>query len=202
MDDRQLSLLLPLLDRFSSSFQSLRLEDGRLLVLLNSSQQLLPLLQFLRDHSQWRFSSLLDLWCTDYPSRSLGRFQVSYLLLSYLLNVRLQIRVSAHSFLPSVSSLYPSANWLEREVWDLFGLFFQGHADLRRILSDYGFEGFPLRKDFPLGGFLEVRYDDQCKKVVLEPVEFSQDYRYFDFRSPWESEAAVVSLEKEPLHFV
>jgi NADH:ubiquinone oxidoreductase subunit C len=185
---RLFNLLLP-----APIAPALLLRSGDLYLHLSSPQQLLPFLFFLRHHSSTRFLVLSDIWCADYPSRR-DRFSVTYCLLSCLLNVRIYLRVSAATALPSVVSLFPSAGWLEREIWDLFGLFFAGHPDLRRLLTDYGFEGFPLRKDFPLGGFLEVRYDDQSKRVVLEPLELSQEYRFFDFRTPWESEGAVPSL--------
>jgi NADH-quinone oxidoreductase subunit C len=146
--------------------------------------RLLPLLRTLRDG--WgRFRSLTDLWAVDRPDR-LRRFQLQYLLLSYDHNLRLRLRVDLDGRpCPSAGPLFPAARWLEREVWDLFGLPFAGHPDLRRLLTDYGFEGHPLRRDFPLVGFLEVRYDELAKRVVLEPLELTQDYRHFDFNLPW-----------------
>jgi NADH-quinone oxidoreductase subunit C len=142
---------------------------------------------FLKNNVFFQFKSLLDIYCVDYLERD-TRFEISYVLLSYVYNYRITVRtlVEKDKGVFSLFSYFSSAGWLEREVWDMFGIFFYNHPDLRRILTDYGFEGFPLRKDFPLTGFFEVRYDDQVKKVVLEPVEFTQDYRYFDFLSPWE----------------
>jgi NADH:ubiquinone oxidoreductase subunit C len=143
-----------------------------------------PCLGLVRDHTPFQFSTLLDLTCVDYPGRS-PRFQVVYQLLSYRLNLRLTLRTATDGSLASVSGLFPAANWLEREVWDLFGLPFSNHPDLRRILTDYGFSGHPLRKEFPLVGFEEVRYDDQRRRVVLEPLEFGQQYRHFALGLPW-----------------
>jgi NADH-quinone oxidoreductase subunit C len=131
--------------------------------------------------------ALVDLTCVDYTQRT-PRFQLVYQLLSPRFNLRLAVRTATNGGPPpSVADLYPAANWLEREVWDLFGLPFAGHGDLRRILTDYGFVGHPLRKDFPLVGFQEVRYDDQRRRVVLEPVEFGQQYRHFALGLPWQS---------------
>uniref|UniRef100_G8E8V5 NADH dehydrogenase [ubiquinone] iron-sulfur protein 3 n=2 Tax=Silene conica TaxID=39875 RepID=G8E8V5_SILCO len=145
------------------------------------------LLCFLKLHSYTRYEVLVDICGVDYPSRKL-RFEVVYNLLSTRFNSRIRIQSSADevSRIPSVVSLFPSANWCEREVWDMFGISFINHPDLRRILTDYGFEGHPLRKDFPLSGYVEVRYDDPEKRVVSEPIEMTQEFRYFDFASPWE----------------
>jgi NADH dehydrogenase (ubiquinone) Fe-S protein 3 len=142
---------------------------------------------YLKTHSNLRYESLIDITCVDYLNRSF-RFDIVYNFLSYKLNHRLRIKTfsSELSFVESLTKVYKSANWLEREVWDLFGVFFSNHPDLRRILTDYGFEGFPLRKDFPLVGFVEVRYDDEKKSIVYEPLSFSQEYRTFAFNSPWE----------------
>jgi len=145
---------------------------------------LLPLLALVRTHSSLQFSTLLDLTSVDYPGRS-PRFQLVYQLLSYRFNLRLTLRTATDGAVPSASGLFPAANWLEREIWDLFGIPFGGHPDLRRILSDYGFEGHPLRKEFPLVGFSEVRYDDLRRRVVLEPLEFGQQYRHFASGLPW-----------------
>lgn len=145
---------------------------------------------FLKKHSNLRFESLMDLTCIDYPGR-LKRFEVLYNFLSFLLNKRIFLKVFTNST-PPVSSLslnFKSAFWLEREVWDMFGIIFSNHLDLRRILTDYGFEGFPLRKDFPLTGFVETRFDEEEKTMVYEPLSLSQEYRSFSFRSPWYLEA-------------
>jgi NADH/F420H2 dehydrogenase subunit C len=141
--------------------------------------------KFLFSHN---YSSMMDVWGVDYPHR-VSRFEVNYMLLNYSIPHRIILRSYAaeYSNLPTVSNIFNSANWLEREVWDMYGVFFSGHKDLRRILTDYGFSGFPLRKDFPLTGYSEVRYDDSKKQVVLEPLEVSQEFRLFNFKSPWEN---------------
>jgi NADH-quinone oxidoreductase subunit C len=160
-------------------------------------------LYFLKYKSEFQFLTLIDLFCVDYPHK-LGRFELNYILLSIFNNFRVSLKVSVPKdcSVPSISSMFPSSVWLEREVWDMFGVYFYDHPDLRRILTDYGFVGFPLRKDFPLTGFLEVGYDDQSDRVVLEPVRFSQGYRYFDFSTPWmpiriEAELPIEEEEEE-----
>ncbi len=144
-------------------------------------------LLFLRDYHASQFATLVDIYAVDYPERE-SRFEVIYELLSYRWNSRLSVKtsVSETQGIPSVVSVYPNANWAEREVWDMNGVFFYNHPDLRRILTDYGFQGHPLRKDFPLSGYSEVRYDEQLKRVVQEPLELAQEFRAFDFSSPWE----------------
>jgi len=144
-------------------------------------------LRFLRGHTSFQFVSLLDMVGIDYPVRR-RRFEVVYCLTSLFLNLRIQVVVNVGElqWLPSITALYSSSGWLERELWDMYGIFFRGHPDLRRILTDYGFEGFPLRKDFPLTGFNEVRYDDEKCTIVYEPLEVAQEFRYFDFVSPWQ----------------
>ena len=167
------------------------LEEHRLindeLVLVTRPKSLRKVMRFLRDDSQCLFKILVDVTGVDYPERE-RRFDVVYNLLSISHNqrIRVKVRVGEDEPVPSVVSLYPSANWYERETWDLYGVFFNEHPDLRRILTDYGFEGHPLRKDFPLTGHVEVRYDDEQKRVVYEPVRLTQDFRTFDFLSPWE----------------
>lgn len=160
--------------------------NGELTVTVKPSA-ILPTLRFLRDHTQSQFDSLVEITAVDYPQRE-DRFEVLYFLLSYRYNTRLTVKTMVNEMTPlsSVTSLYPSANWYEREVWDMYGIYFVNHPDLRRILTDYGFEGHPLRKDFPLSGYIEVRYDDEQKRVVHEPLELAQEFRSFDFTSPWE----------------
>jgi NADH dehydrogenase (ubiquinone) Fe-S protein 3 len=152
-----------------------------------SANFLLPFFFFLKNHSQTQYKILIDLTAVDYPSR-LKRFEVVYNLLSIQYNSRIRIKtlVDELSPLDSLVSIYSASNWFERETWDMFGIFFTQHPDLRRILTDYGFEGHPLRKDFPLSGFVEVRYDDTEKRVITEPIEMTQEFRYFDFSNPWE----------------
>ncbi len=153
---------------------------------------------FLRDDVRCRFGCLIDICGVDYPERN-ERFDVVYHLLSPWLNQRIRVRATARAEtpVPSIVELFPAANWFEREAFDLYGILFDGHPDLRRILTDYGFQGHPLRKDFPLTGFVELRYDDELKQVVYEPVKLMQDYRSFDFLSPWEGmDTAIPGDEK------
>jgi NADH dehydrogenase (ubiquinone) Fe-S protein 3 len=148
---------------------------------------LLPVCSFLKHHSATQYQQVMDIAGVDYPTRE-NRFELVYHLLSLRFNTRLRVKTYASevSPVPSLTQLYPGANWFEREAYDMYGIFFQGHPDLRRILTDYGFEGYPLRKDFPLTGYVEVRYDDEKKRVVAEPLELAQQFRYFDNASPWE----------------
>lgn len=147
----------------------------------------LKVLKFMRDDANCQFLTLLDVCGVDYPDDD-ERFEIVYHLLSMTHNNRIRIKLRTDEDTPveSVSSLFSSANWWEREVWDMFGIAFNNHPDLRRILTDYGFEGHPLRKDFPLTGYVEVRYDDEQKRIVYEPVKLTQEFRTFDFLSPWE----------------
>ncbi len=143
--------------------------------------------KFLRDDPTWRFKILIDLCGADYPDRA-ERFEVVYHFLSIHHNLRLRLKTFTNGVaaVPSIVDLFPAANWYERETYDLYGVLFEGHPDLRRLLTDYGFQGHPLRKDFPLTGFVEVRYDEEQKRVVYEPVKLPQEFRTFDFLSPWE----------------
>jgi NADH-quinone oxidoreductase subunit C len=145
------------------------------------------LVEFLKTDQTCAFSTLVDITGVDYPERP-KRFDVVYHLLSMYQNhrVRLRVAVREEDMVPSITEIFPSANWFEREVFDMFGILFSGHSDLRRILTDYGFRGHPLRKDFPTTGYTEVRYDEVQKRVVYEPVKLVQEYRQFDFMSPWE----------------
>ncbi len=149
--------------------------------------QIAEVAKFLRDDPAWRFKILIDICGADYPERA-ERFEVVYHFLSVYENLRVRLKLStdAVSTVPSLVSVFPAANWYEREAYDLYGIFFEGHPDLRRLLTDYGFRGHPLRKDFPLTGFVEVRYDEEQKRVVYEPVKLPQEFRSFDFLSPWE----------------
>lgn len=144
-------------------------------------------LRFLRDEPLLSFTQLIDLCGIDWPEKK-ERFQVAYNLLSMNNNSRIRVKsfTDNNNSLPSITKLFPSSDWYEREAFDLFGIKFEGHKDLRRLLTDYGFEGYPLRKDFPLTGYVEVKYDEEKKRVVYEPVELEQEYRNFDFESPWE----------------
>ncbi|MEQ1670192.1 MAG: NADH-quinone oxidoreductase subunit C [Hyphomicrobium sp.] len=148
---------------------------------------LTAVLTYLRDDPACQFAVLIDICGVDYPARE-KRFEVVYHLLSPRLNKRIRVKTSTDETTPvaSVNDIYPAANWYEREAYDMYGIRFSGHPDLRRLLTDYGFQGHPLRKDFPLSGFVEVRYDDGAKRVVYEPVKLNQEFRNFDFESPWE----------------
>jgi NADH-quinone oxidoreductase subunit C len=150
-------------------------------------------LTFLREDVNCQFKQLMNVTAVDYPSRA-ERFEIVYNLVSLTHNRRIRVKVSTdeQTPVPTVTGVFSSANWYEREVWDLFGVYFRDHPDLRRILTDYGFEGHPLRKEFPLTGYVEVRYDDELKRVIYEPVRLQQDFRNFDFLSPWEGVQAQL----------
>nr|AEP43336.1 NADH dehydrogenase subunit 9 [Phytophthora hibernalis]AEP43338.1 NADH dehydrogenase subunit 9 [Phytophthora hibernalis]AFP66905.1 NADH dehydrogenase subunit 9 [Phytophthora hibernalis] len=152
-----------------------------------STNKLIPILFFLKNHSISQFKILSEICAVDYINKK-KRFEIIYNLLSIRFNSRLKIKIIINELQPvnSIINIYKSANWCEREVWDMFGIFFLNHPDLRRILTDYGFEGHPLRKDFPLSGFLEVFYNELKKRVVYEPISLSQQYRLFEFNNPWD----------------
>ena len=151
------------------------------------AEQIVKVVTFLRDDPMCLFKVLVDICGTDYPERP-KRFDVVYNLLSLVHNQRIRIKVESddETPVPSITGVHNSANWFEREIWDMYGVMFSDHPDLRRLLTDYGFEGHPLRKDFPLTGFVETRYDEERKRVVYDPVKLSQEFRKFDFLSPWE----------------
>ena len=155
--------------------------------------QLEGLVEFLKSDPACRFTTLVDITAIDHPERA-ARFDMVYHFLSMYKNhrIRLKVAVRADDMVPSIHSIHPSANWFEREVFDMFGILFSGHPDLRRILTDYGFRGHPLRKDFPTTGYTEVRYDEAQKRVVYEPVSLVQEYRQFDFMSPWEGATYIL----------
>jgi NADH-quinone oxidoreductase subunit C len=154
---------------------------------------IVSVVRFLRDDANCQFLSLIDITAIDWPSRE-QRFDVVYHLLSPQHNVRVRVKAQTDEVtpVPSIIGVFPGADWYEREIYDLYGIVFAGHPDMRRILTDYGFEGHPLRKDFPLTGFIEVRYDDELKRVVYEPVRLTQEFRNFDFLSPWEGTDYVL----------
>ena len=183
---RHLQIKKILSERFGGRGIQTYFENDELTVILSKSI-LLKVLNFLKDDKVFQFKQLIDLCGVDYPNRT-DRFEIVYHLLSINLNQRIRIKLSVNDgdTVPSIVSLYDAANWYEREVWDLYGVIFTDHPDLRRILTDYGFEGHPLRKDFPLSGFVQVKYDDAEKRVVNEKVNLVQDFRRFDFESPWE----------------
>jgi NADH-quinone oxidoreductase subunit C len=186
MDDKLKALSEHVSAALPASVLSCDIRHGELTCRIKR-EALLQVLRFLQDDPKCRFSILCDICGVDYPDRP-QRFDVVYNLLSVSLNQRIRLKLETDEEQPvaSATSLYSSAGWWEREAWDLFGIFFSDHPDLRRILTDYGFEGHPLRKDFPLTGFVELRYDDDQKRVVYEPVRLKQEFRSFDFISRWE----------------
>ena len=157
------------------------------LVVTAGAAEIVRVMTFLRDDPRCQFWCIIDVTAVDWPARE-SRFDVVYHLLSPKRNLRVRVKVETDEVtpVPSIIGVFPGANWFERETYDLYGVVFTGHPDMRRILTDYGFEGHPLRKDFPLTGFVEVRYDDELKRVVYEPVRLTQEFRNFDFLSPWE----------------
>ena len=179
-------------EKLNSAIQDASVAYGELTLEVESGD-IIDVLTFLRDDVQCQFISFIDLAGADYPSRT-RRFDVVYHLLSPRQNQRVRIRVMTDEDtpVPSATGVFPGAEWFEREAYDLYGILFTGHPDLRRILTDYGFEGHPLRKDFPLTGMVEVRYDDEVKRVVYEPVDLKQEFRNFDFLSPWEGTDYVL----------
>ncbi len=161
---------------------------------LNVTMSSLPdFVEFLKTDSNCKFSTMVDITAIDHPARD-ARFDVVYHFLSMYRNhrIRLKVAVREDDLVPSLVEVHPTANWFEREVFDMFGILFSGHPDLRRILTDYGFRGYPLRKDFPTTGYTEVRYDEEQKRVVYEPVSLVQEYRQFDFMSPWEGAEYIL----------
>ena len=176
----------------SDSVLSWEVAYGELNVTITPSS-IVGFIEFLKTDSNCRFSTLVDITGVDYPDRD-PRFDVVYHFLSMYQNHRIRVKLAARDgeMVSSIVSVHPSANWFEREVFDMFGILFSGHPDLRRILTDYGFRGYPLRKDFPTTGYTEVRYDDEQKRVVYEPVSLVQEYRQFDFMSPWEGAEYIL----------
>lgn len=162
------------------------ISNGKI-VLTCEAESLNFVLNFLNKHVATQYNVLIDMTVVDHVSKK-NRFEIYYFLRTIIFNSILLVKISNDGFksVESVMSVYNGANWLEREIWDMFGVAFSNHSDLRRILTDYGFQGFPLRKDFPLSGFIEVRYDDELKRVIYDSIELSQEFRYFDFKSPWQ----------------
>jgi NADH-quinone oxidoreductase subunit C len=179
-------------EKLGSRLADATLAYGELTIKVEAAD-IVDVLSFLKTDPQCQFISIIDIAGADYPQRE-RRFDVVYHLLSPRQNKRIRIKVETDEDtpVPSVVSVYPGADWYERETYDFYGVLFTGHPDLRRLLTDYGFEGHPLRKDFPLTGFVEVRYDDEAKRVIYEPVELKQEFRSFDFLSPWEGTDYVL----------
>ena len=168
-------------------------------IFLNIDEEdLLDVIIFLKTNSETKFKQLIDITAVDYPERE-QRFKIVYLLLSHENNQRIKVdfSIKENNSITSITSIFPSANWMEREVFDMYGINFTNHPDLRRILTDYGFEGHPLRKDFPLTGHNEVRYSEEDKKVIYEPVKLEQNYRNFDYESPWEGTKYIKKQTKD-----
>jgi NADH-quinone oxidoreductase subunit C len=168
------------------------------LLIETSEEELINVILFLKSSDKLKFRQLIDIAGVDYPEEE-KRFKLVYLLLSHEKNIRIKISINFEigKKIPTITKIYPSANWMEREVFDMYGIEFTDHPDLRRILTDYNFEGHPLRKDFPLTGFNEVRYSEKEKKVIYEPVKLEQNYRDFDFESPWEGTQYIKELNKK-----
>ena len=180
----------------TSKVKKSSIANEELLIEIND-KDLIEVVQFLKSNEKCKFRQLIDIAAVDYPEEE-KRFQLVYLFLSHENNNRIKISInfeSNHS-INSITKIFPSANWMEREVFDMYGIKFKNHPDLRRILTDYGFKGHPLRKDFPLTGFNEVRYSEKEKKVVYEPVKLEQNYRNFDFESPWEGTNYIKEIKK------
>jgi len=188
------------LKRMLPKYQLKSTKDTELSLFVKNARDIEGVLLFLRDHTSCLFKVLVDICGVDYPERE-NRFEIVYHLISVKYNARIRVKTSVDELtpVPSVHRVHPGANWLEREVWDMYGVYFSNHPDLRRILTDYGFEGHPLRKEFPLSGYVEVRYDDAQKRVITEPLEISQEYRTFDFSSPWEKPANSINPSSVPL---
>ena len=168
------------------------------LFLTTDREDILDVLLFLKTNENTKFKQLIDITAVDYPENE-KRFKLVYLLLSHEFNCRVIVNcfINESEIVPSLVKIYPSANWMEREVFDMYGISFKDHPDLRRILTDYGFEGYPLRKDFPLTGHNEVRYSEEYKKVIYEPVKLEQNYRNFDYESPWEGTKYIKKQTKK-----
>ena len=192
---------LQLLEKLVNSELSTKIQKSNIdfeeLIFEINEEDLIEVLQFLKSNDKCKFKQLIDIAGVDYPEEE-RRFQLIYLLLSHENNLRIKIKINLaiNQTISSITKVFPSANWMEREVFDMYGIKFKNHPDLRRILTDYNFKGHPLRKDFPLTGFNEVRYSEKDKKVIYEPVKLEQNYRNFDFESPWEGTNYIKEMKK------
>ena len=184
----------------ATKIQNSFIKNSELTIEINEND-LIEVIQFLKSNERCKFRQLIDIAGVDYPD-SEKRFQLVYLLLSHQNNIRIKVstQFQLNQIINSITKIFPSANWMEREVFDMYGIKFKNHPDLRRILTDYGFKGHPLRKDFPLTGFNEVRYSEKEKKVIYEPVKLEQNYRNFDFESPWEGTNYLKEIKKLEKH--
>ena len=195
-------MLLPDLEKIINSELTTKINNSKIehnqLDISIDQEDLLDVITFLKTNKNTKFRQLIDITAVDYPENA-KRFKLVYLLLSHEFNNRIKINysVSENEIINSIVKIFPSANWMEREVFDMYGIKFKDHPDLRRILTDYNFEGHPLRKDFPLTGHNEVRYSEEDKKVIYEPVKLEQNYRDFDFESPWEGTKYIKDLNKK-----
>ena len=196
MSEKSLNKIEKLINsELSSKIKSSKIENNELLVETEEAE-LLEVVQFLKSNEKCKFRQLIDIAGVDYPENE-KRFELIYLFLSHEHNLRIKLLIKFHinQTIVSLTKIFPSANWMEREVFDMYGVKFKNHPDLRRILTDYGFKGHPLRKDFPLTGFNEVRYSEKEKKVIYEPVKLEQNYRNFDFESPWEGTSYIKEIK-------
>ena len=184
----------------ATKIQNSFIKNSELTIEINEND-LIEVIQFLKSNERCKFRQLIDIAGVDYPD-SEKRFQLVYLLLSHQNNIRIKVSIQfqLNQIINSITKIFPSANWMEREVFDMYGIKFKNHPDLRRILTDYGFKGHPLRKDFPLTGFNEVRYSEKEKKVIYEPVKLEQNYRNFDFESPWEGTNYLKEIKNSEKH--
>ena len=184
----------------SSKILNSVIENNELMI-ESGDKNLIEIVQFLKSNEKCKFRQLIDIAGVDYPEEE-KRFQLVYLFLSHENNnrIKLSIKFDSNQIINSITKIFPSANWMEREVFDMYGIKFKNHPDLRRILTDYGFKGHPVRKDFPLTGFNEVRYSEKEKKVIYEPVKLEQNYRNFDFESPWEGTNYIKEIKKIDKH--
>ncbi|MBN9413132.1 MAG: NADH-quinone oxidoreductase subunit C [Candidatus Paracaedimonas acanthamoebae] len=199
MDDKLAHLSEKIKKALKEDLLSFTINKGEL-TLQVKRHAIVKILIYLRDHKDFLFKQLIDLCGVDYPDHP-ERFEVVYHLLSLKHNSRLRLKLTTDetTAIPSITSVYSAANWFEREAWDMYGIKFENHPDLRRLLTDYNFEGHPLRKDFPLTGFVEVRYDDDQERVVYESLDLPQAYRQFDFLSPWEGNPSLLPGDEKAL---
>ena len=181
----------------TTKIKKTKINHGQIFIEIDK-EDLVDVILFLKTNKDTKFQQLIDITVVDYPEEN-QRFKVVYLFLSHELNQRIILSyfISENEMISSITSIFPSANWMEREVFDMYGIDFQDHPDLRRILTDYEFEGYPLRKDFPITGHKEVRYSEEKKKVIYEPVKLEQDYRNFDYNSPWQGTEYIKQIKKK-----
>ena len=181
----------------TTKINSSRVKHNQIYLSIDSND-IIDVILFMKTNENTKFRQLIDITAVDFPEKE-QRFRIVYLLLSHEFNTRVLIEfdISEGEKVPSLTKIFPSANWMEREVFDMYGIDFKDHPDLRRILTDYGFEGYPLRKDFPITGHNEVRYSEESKKVIYEPVKLEQNYRNFDYESPWEGTKYIKNQTKE-----